>query len=57
MREAPSSFRAEKEALNPILRNPLGELDWLAAASDGCTRGGGSRWCPTRSSALRGRCF
>ena len=54
MREALSSFRADKEALKTILRTPWVELDWLAATSVGYTRGGGSRWCPTRSYALRG---
>ena len=32
------------------------EIDWLAAASAGCTRNVGSRSCPIRSSTLRCRC-
>ena len=30
------------------------ELGWPAAATAGCTRDGGSRSCPIRSSTLRG---
>ena len=33
------------------------ELGWPAATSAGCTRGGGGRSCPIRSSALSGRWF